>query len=794
MTRPLTLAFILLLLAACGPPPSPAGPGDTATPPGSGNLLVGTEWVLTSLRGEAPLEGTHISLKFQEEIVVGFAGCNAYGGGGGYTFSPDGSLEIPAPARTEMACLGPEGVMDQEDAFFEALTSAASYSLAGDQLEIQNEAGETVLVFSRREPVTMDPTELAGTAWRLVTTDGLEPTQGSSLTLSFHGEGRASGYAGCRDYVMSYHADAAMLSFYFTAMLGPVCDDEAQRLQEGEYTTVLSWVDRYVLEGSRLELHSVRGETLTYEPLPAEAQPPLEGTAWTLLSFIEPNRAEDVITAPQELLKDTEISLAFSDGQVTGNAGCNSYGGSYTLDAGSLSVGDLFQTEMACLDPEGVMEQESRFLDMLGRATQAHVFGTQLWLETEDGRGLVFKALAGRALGSHPLASAQEALAAYVPAADAQPLVSTLLSEIAGWLNAGGEPATLEAILNETAFLVEHKPVTINGLDLTGDSRQDVVVHIPVMGLPLLVFVDDGGTPAPFAGYALPPDLEAIRTDFPLKMVNHPPGRQVWRWNPGAEEFVLSEDHVDLERSAWGSGSEPDLPVTVGDQLRWLTNEAEAAFRTGAYQEALRGYGEVLRQAEAGNWHPEEGEADWRAYAAFRHAGTLLLLGQPSSGLPEIAALATEMEGDLLDELARAFLEGYGDGSSADSVAGGVAAMQAVDLYAHFFYERPGALRFPMDARGILYPGAGLAAYLTAHPEIADDPSAVQVGLQALGFDVEEVTLLEGGDLHITLRLPERPYAGKDLALWLLTPSEGAWHVSLPVGGSGWPTVGTLVP
>ena len=387
-----SLVFVLLLVAACGPPPSPARPGDTATPPGSGNQLAGTEWVLTSLRGEAPLEGTHISLKFQEEIVVGFAGCNAYGGGGGgYTASPDGSLEIPAPARTAMACLEPEGVMDQEDAYFQALTSAASYSLAGDQLEIQNEAGETVLVFTGREPVTMDPTELVGTAWRLVTTDGLEPIQGSSLTLSFHGEGRASGYAGCRDYVMLYHADAAMLSFYFTAMLGPVCDDEAQLLQEGEYTTVLSWVDRYILEGGRLELHSVRGETLAYEPLPAEAQPPLEGTAWTLLSFIEPNRAEDVITAPQELLKGTEIGLAFSDGQMTGNAGCNSYGGSYTLQDGTLTVIDLYQTEMACMEPDGVMEQESRYLGVLRDATQANVYGTQLWLRTEDGRSLVFR-------------------------------------------------------------------------------------------------------------------------------------------------------------------------------------------------------------------------------------------------------------------------------------------------------------------------------------------------------------------------------------------------------------------
>jgi heat shock protein HslJ len=172
-------------------------------------------------------------------------------------------------------------------------------------------------------------------------------------------------------------------------MLGRVCDDGAQLLQEGEYTTVLGWVDRYVLEGSRLELQTVRGEMLVYEPLPVEAQPPLEGTAWTLISLFEPNRAKDVIAAPQELLKGTELNLRLSDGRVMGNAGCNTYGGSYSLQAGALTVSDLYQTEMACMDPKGVMEQESRYLSVLRDATQANVYGMQLWLETEDGRGLV---------------------------------------------------------------------------------------------------------------------------------------------------------------------------------------------------------------------------------------------------------------------------------------------------------------------------------------------------------------------------------------------------------------------
>jgi len=486
------------------------------------------------------------------------------------------------------------------------------------------------------------------------------------------------------------------------------------------------------------------------------------------------------------------------------------------------------------------------------------------------------------AAAGDPLADAQQALAAYLPVADAQPLVSTLLSGIADWLAAGGEAINLETILNEPPLQAERRPVTVAELDLTGDEWEDVVVRIPVMGLPLLVFVNDGSNPARFSGYALPPDLETIQTDFPLegteidkptvqledltgdgvpealfttmfaggssyrlrphvfqwheanfrlifsadlvswagtsdyalepdpmakgrfqlvltyphlynqgfdhKMINHPAGQQVWRWSVDAGAYVLFEKHVDLEQGALG------LPVTTGDRLRWLTNEGEAVFRAGGYDKAVQRYEEVLRLAEAENWRGDGQEADWQAYAAFRRAETFLLLGQPSSGLPAMQAVAAEMDGDLLGELAQAFLEGYGDGSSPDAAARGVAAMQAVDLYTHFYYERTGALRFPMDANGILYPGAGLAAYLIAHPNLIGNLSALRAGLLEIGFSVEEVVPVEGGDLRITLRLPDAPNADRDLVPWLLTDDGEGWRISLPISAGEWPSEGSFTP
>ena len=53
-------------------------------------------------------------------------------------------------AITAMACLSPEGVMDQEQAFLAALASVTSYQLAGERLELLDSTGDVVLSFEPR--------------------------------------------------------------------------------------------------------------------------------------------------------------------------------------------------------------------------------------------------------------------------------------------------------------------------------------------------------------------------------------------------------------------------------------------------------------------------------------------------------------------------------------------------------------------------------------------------------------------------------------------------------------------
>jgi heat shock protein HslJ len=114
----------------------------------------------------------------------------------------------------------------------------------------------------------------------------------------------------------------------------------------------------------------------------------LEGTTWVLESYLN---SEGVLVGA---MPDSQPTALFQAGQASGNAGCNSYFGSYELGAdGKLSLGPLGRTEMYCT-PEERMAQEDAFLDAFGK-TASYVI-TEDMLQLEDAGGneiLVFSAL-----------------------------------------------------------------------------------------------------------------------------------------------------------------------------------------------------------------------------------------------------------------------------------------------------------------------------------------------------------------------------------------------------------------
>ncbi|MFO7741817.1 MAG: META domain-containing protein [Anaerolineae bacterium] len=95
-----------------------------------------------------------LTLAFEEAYLGGSMTCNLYGGGpdsGKYTTTDDGALKIHQIAVTVQLCSEPEGIMEQEAAYIEALRAAVAYRIIDGRLEIMDADGETTLVFEPEE-------------------------------------------------------------------------------------------------------------------------------------------------------------------------------------------------------------------------------------------------------------------------------------------------------------------------------------------------------------------------------------------------------------------------------------------------------------------------------------------------------------------------------------------------------------------------------------------------------------------------------------------------------------------
>jgi heat shock protein HslJ len=115
--------------------------------------LTGTEWVALYVNNgnqgvESVVAGTEVTATFAEDgTVAGSGGCNDYSG----TYTVDGSgIEVGPLASTQKLCASPEGIDAQEAAYFAALDAATTWQIAGDTLELRDDAGSLQVSFVTR--------------------------------------------------------------------------------------------------------------------------------------------------------------------------------------------------------------------------------------------------------------------------------------------------------------------------------------------------------------------------------------------------------------------------------------------------------------------------------------------------------------------------------------------------------------------------------------------------------------------------------------------------------------------
>lgn len=105
--------------------------------------------------------------------------------------------------------------------------------------------------------------------------------------------------------------------------------------------------------------------------------PPLEGTAWTVVSGVE---------APADAIP----TLTLEDGNASGFGGCNTFRGGYEVAGDSISIGPLAVTLMACEEPK--MAAEGAYLPALEAADGWAIEDGELVLSKDGEETLRFSA------------------------------------------------------------------------------------------------------------------------------------------------------------------------------------------------------------------------------------------------------------------------------------------------------------------------------------------------------------------------------------------------------------------
>jgi heat shock protein HslJ len=223
--------------------------------------LAGTSWIVTGYNNGkqavvSVAAGTELTANFGADgKLSGSAGCNNYTA----SYQTEGSkISIGLAASTRKAC--EPAVMDQEQQYLAALSTAATYRIDGNKLELRTADGALAASFTKA-PASSDA--LPGSAWIVVDYNngkgGVVSTMaGTDLTANFGTDGMLSGNSGCNTYSASYKIDGNKISIGPAATTRMACEPAVMD-QEQQYLAALSTAATYRIEGSKLELRTADG-------------------------------------------------------------------------------------------------------------------------------------------------------------------------------------------------------------------------------------------------------------------------------------------------------------------------------------------------------------------------------------------------------------------------------------------------------------------------------------------------------------------------------------------------------
>ena len=346
----------------------------------SGNSLTGVTWqwvgTVTPVETFTPSNPAVYTVTFQEDGTLSFqADCNV--GGGEYTSTDDSAISITLGFSTLAMC--PPDSLDT--VYKQQLSNAATYFFQDGDLYIDQVADGGTMQFTAAAPtLTGVVWEWTGTTTPVETITVADP---SRYQIEFLEDGAVAVQNDCNRAFGNYTAsDDGSITIQIVGSTMAMCPPDSQDalfVQQLNNAAVYFFQDGGLFIDQTADSGTMQFRNAANAPAPEASL--LVGTTWQWIDLAQANTAE-AVTPPEA------YTIIFNDdGSVNIQADCNSAFGTYTADAGSITITVGGVTRAMC-PPESRSQQ---FLDLLGTVT-TYNFTAEGWLElfTADEARLTF--------------------------------------------------------------------------------------------------------------------------------------------------------------------------------------------------------------------------------------------------------------------------------------------------------------------------------------------------------------------------------------------------------------------
>lgn len=366
-------------------------------------------WVVesfTTIAGPRPIiDGSNISLSvdMQNMQVSGLGGCNSYSADL-VLDEKNSNISISNIVSTEMACIEPEDVMQQEQSYFATLSQVQFYSF--DQATLTMVVGgDSGLHFvakqhSVTDPIVVNPSD--ETSALQAAKKKWDSLSGQFYIIQSHR------FCECEDEYQS-QMEVNVLGNKVVSAFDTVSGDEISAEIQQEIKTVdglFALIEKAIADGisinvsynqeygypetAQIDLEQLAvdgGLHINLSDLQIKnTQTAFDYVVWELTSF-------DSIAGPQPIIENSSITLSIDvqNLQVSGFGGCNEYSGDLEIDnKNNMTISNIVSTELACTEPENIMQQEMSYFSTLEQIQFFNFYDEDLNMTVGADSGLNF--------------------------------------------------------------------------------------------------------------------------------------------------------------------------------------------------------------------------------------------------------------------------------------------------------------------------------------------------------------------------------------------------------------------